>query len=414
MLILTGCSGAPGASDGAADGGDVQEAKSFTAAFAQANDTDNYLAEMVEKYAEESGVDIEIITYPAETYPTQVSTQLQAGNAADLMVLPAGSSEPGSLIPLAEAGLLAPLSDASGELVPDDAKSQFTLDETVFGQPNFLSPVGLVFNPAAAAEVGMDEFPGTFEEILDACEAAREGDKSFYVLAGSVPLNNGLLADNLAVSRVYAKTPDWNEQRAAGDVTFSDTDAWRDTLEAIVEMNDEGCFQDGAAGGTFDSIIGNLGSGTSLAAGVPGAAATSINAGSGLSLNVQAFPAEKGDRTVITMSASYGWVIADSADNGTRAAVQTFLDWVAEPAQAQELADLAGAVPITGVDASKLPETYASVGQLLEDGDYVSGPSASWPNAQVYEALGTGVQGLLTGQNTVDDVLANMDAAWDK
>ena len=37
----------------------------------------------------------------------------------------------------------------------------------------------------------------------------------------------------------------------------------------------------------------------------------------------------------------------------------------------------------------------------------------NWTNPQVYNALGTGVTGLLTGQKTVDDVLKDMDAAWD-
>ncbi len=35
-----------------------------------------------------------------------------------------------------------------------------------------------------------------------------------------------------------------------------------------------------------------------------------------------------------------------------------------------------------------------------------------WPNGEVYNALGTGVTGLLTGQKSVDDVLKAMDDAW--
>ena len=41
-------------------------------------------------------------------------------------------------------------------------------------------------------------------------------------------------------------------------------------------------------------------------------------------------------------------------------------------------------------------------------------PNATWPNPAVYDALGVGVQGLLTGQTTVDSVLEEMDAAWDQ
>ena len=44
--------------------------------------------------------------------------------------------------------------------------------------------------------------------------------------------------------------------------------------------------------------------------------------------------------------------------------------------------------------------------------DYRTFAVDSWTNPQVYQALGSGVTGLLTGQKTVDDVLKDMDAAW--
>jgi hypothetical protein len=36
----------------------------------------------------------------------------------------------------------------------------------------------------------------------------------------------------------------------------------------------------------------------------------------------------------------------------------------------------------------------------------------SWPNPAVVETLGKDVQGLLTGQKTVAQTLADLDAAW--
>lgn len=35
-----------------------------------------------------------------------------------------------------------------------------------------------------------------------------------------------------------------------------------------------------------------------------------------------------------------------------------------------------------------------------------------WPNGKVYDVLGTDIQGLLTGQKTIDGTLSDMDAAW--
>ena len=63
---------------------------------AQANDADDYYAQMAAAYTEETGVEIEVIPYPSDAYNTQVTTQLQAGNAADMMILVAGN-RPGDL-----------------------------------------------------------------------------------------------------------------------------------------------------------------------------------------------------------------------------------------------------------------------------------------------------------------------------
>ena len=38
------------------------------------------------KFSEETGTEVEVIPVPSDAYNTQVTTQLQAGNAADLMV----------------------------------------------------------------------------------------------------------------------------------------------------------------------------------------------------------------------------------------------------------------------------------------------------------------------------------------
>jgi raffinose/stachyose/melibiose transport system substrate-binding protein len=263
----------------------------------------------------------------------------------------------------------------------------------------------------AAEEVGVSEYPATYEELLDACTTARDGGKSFTVLAGGIPFNTGLFSMLISATRVYAEDPDWNEQRAAGDVTFADS-GWRDVLEDIIELNDSGCFQDGAAGGTFDSITQGLGGGTSLTAAVPGSAAASISSATGAELNVQAFPPADGKDAFTITGANYAWGINASSDDDVKASAQAFLDWVAQPENAKAYADLAGAVPITGIVQDELLPQYEPIGGLLGSGAYVGVPNATWPNPAVYEALGTGVQGLLTGQNTVDQVLDAMDAAW--
>ncbi|MET0862104.1 MAG: ABC transporter substrate-binding protein [Microbacterium sp.] len=409
VLVLAGCSGS---SD---NGGSTESPGSvgFSLMVAQANDADDFYAQTAAKYSEETGVPIEVIPYPSDAYNTQVTTQLQAGNAADMMVLAPGTGQPISVITLADAGFLEPLDDTSAGLLPAGAEAEFQIDGDTFAQPTALTPVGMVFNVTAAEEAGIADYPETYEDLLKACTDARGAGKTFTVLAGGIPFNTGLFSMLVSATRVYAETPDWNEQRAAGDVTFADS-GWKDVLDDIVEMNDSGCFQDGAAGGTFDSITAGLGGGTSLTAAVPGSAAASIGGATGADVNVQAFPPADGQKAFTVTGANYAWGINASSDDAVKASAQAFLDWVAQPENAKAYADLSGAVPITGIVADELLPQYAPIGDLLSNGDYAGLPNATWPNPAVYDALGTGVQALLTGQKTVDQVLADMDAAWDQ
>lgn len=409
-VVLAGCTA--GGGTGGGDGGNEDAGSSgFTLMVAQQNDADDYWAETLAAYTEETGVETEVIPYPGDAYNTQVTTQLQAGNAADMMVLSPGTGQAISVISLAEAGFLEPLNDTSAGVIPEGTEANYEFDGETYAQPAALSPVSLIFNAAAAAEVGIDEYPATYEDMLKACTTAREGGKSFTVLAGSAAPNNGLLAQIISATRVYAETPDWNEQRAAGDVTFADS-GWRDVLDTIVEMNESSCFQDGVAGGTFDSITQGIGGQTSLTAAVPGSAAASIGEATGLDLTVQPFPSADGQDPFMIASANYAWAINAAAEDGAKAAAQEFLDWVGTPEQSQAFAERSTFVPITGVDPAALQPAYQTVGDLLEQGAFTELPLTTFPNPAVYDALGTGVQALLTGQKTVDQVLDEMDAAW--
>ena len=236
---------------------------------AQANDADDYYAQIAAEYTEETGIEIEVIPYPSDAYNTQVTTQLQAGNAADMMILSPGTGQPISVITLADAGFLEPLDETAASLLPDGTESLFQIDGDTFAQPTSLTPVGMVFNVDRSRRGGRRRTPRPTTISSPRARRRATAARPSRCSPAPLPFNTGLFSMLISATRVYAETPDWNEQRAAGDVTFADS-GWRDVLEDIVEMNDSGCFQDGAAGGTFDTITAGLGGGTSLTAAVPG------------------------------------------------------------------------------------------------------------------------------------------------
>src|SRR6478735_3810548 len=165
VLLLAGCS-AGNSDGGSTSSGDAAAGDSFTVMVAQANDADDNYAKTLDAYSKETGVKVEVIPYPSEAYNTQVTTQLQAGNAADVMILNPGTGQAISVVTLADAGFLAPLGGDSASLIPEGTEALYGSDGKIYGQPTALAPVGMIWNTGVSKDAGIDEYPSTYEDLL--------------------------------------------------------------------------------------------------------------------------------------------------------------------------------------------------------------------------------------------------------
>ncbi|MFD5214264.1 ABC transporter substrate-binding protein [Microbacterium sp. NPDC058345] len=411
-LALAGCSGG-GATEGGGGTGDSVE---FSLTYATSNNLESPFEALAKAY-EDANPDVTITLNPVpnDTYGDTLRTQLQAGNASDVIQSEAGSGQTRSIIPLAEAGFLEPLGDSATELIPEGGESLFVVDGKTYGQPLVLQYTGLIYNQTTADGAGVDGFPEEWDEFIDLCTDMRDQGKTALLVAGAAAPNAGMLAMNIAATRVYAENPDWNADRIAGDTTFTESDGWKDTFQAIIDLNDAGCIQDGAVGGGFDVLTNGITSGAGLGFFGPLASATELlQAAPDQDFVAHAFPpAESGDQAFGVASPTYSLSITEASDK--KEAAQEFLEWVSEPEQAGLFAEVSGGLPITGIADVDLSDTvYAPVEDLLKNGEFTALPNQSWPTAAVYEALAKGVQGVLTGQSTVDSVLESLDAAWEQ
>ena len=410
-LTLTACSTADSGSG--TSGGSGASAKTFSFVFPTATNSESPYETLAKKYTAETGVKIDVRKLPNDSYGTALRTQLQGGNAPDLMVVSPGRGQDNSVLPLAEANLLEPLNDGSAGVVPKGSEGLFTLNDKTYAQPTDLVPVGMVWNTGAAGKAGAT-FPADAAAMLSLCKSLTGGGKSFIALAGSVPPNLGLMAMSISATRVYEQTPDWNKQRADGKVTFAQSQGWKDTLQTIADMNKAGCFQKGAAGGGFDAITQGIVRGTSVGAFVPGGAAQEImNNAKGVTLQIQAFPPANGAKPYLLASPNYAMSINAKADAGHKTTAQDFLNWLAKPENAAQFTKIEGQVPIAGVEGAELAPQYEPVKSLLASGDYAPLPNLEWPNPAVYDALSKGIQGMIAGRGDVQSVLAATDKAWD-
>jgi raffinose/stachyose/melibiose transport system substrate-binding protein len=404
-LALTGCSSS-------AESASSSGSKEFSLSFATSSTIESPFQKLGEDYMKaHPDVKITFNPQPNDSYDQTLRTQLQAGNASDVVVTSPGAGQGRSILPLAEAGFLEPLDDAAKKLLPAGSDSTFGKDGKVYGQATEITVAALVTNETAVKAAG--QFPADFAALEDQCKTLAASGKSLFAIAGSAPPNTGLMAMSLAATRVYAEDPEWNEKRAAKEVTFAGSDGWKSALESVNTLKDAGCFQKGAAGAGFDAITKGLAGGTSVAGFIPAPSWKQLqSAAAGTDFAVRALPAEKGSgKDYVYASANYAFSINAASKN--KDAAKAFLDWAAEPEQTKAFAEIDGALPVSGLDKYDFESgAYKNVGELIKNGSYSPLPNIQWPNSAVYDALATGVQGIVTGQKSPDQVLQAMDAAW--
>lgn len=407
-LVLASCSSSP------AEPADGSEPQTITFAYSIAADAQDWYEQLAERYMDENpGVTIEITKYGLDTYASTLTTQLNSGSAPDVFYALSGTGQNPSVGPLADAGLLLPLdAEALSEALPETVQSGWVFDGEFYGVPTSVQVNGLVVNQALADENGIDWSADTsVDELAAQCGAAAADGLALLGLAGSVPTAPAITAIGFAASTVYGPDPDWNAQRAAGDVTFADSEGWHQALEAVKDLYDADCMQPGAEGAGFDALTNGTVQGSILGFAAPSSATKTLESASNgaLSTVVLPMPAAAGADPMILLTSTDG--IAGNAKTKSPELVADFISWAAQPAQAQMMAEIQGTLALTG-DSADLPDAYRSVQELLETDGTRTYPAAEWPNGQVFDTLGSGVTGILTGQLTVDQVLESLDAAW--
>ncbi|GCD89947.1 ABC transporter substrate-binding protein [Nocardioides sp. LS1] len=412
VLPLIGASLAACGSDADAGSG----SQTITFAYQIANPNAKSVFETLAQEYEKTHAGVTIKTNPIalNTYGSTITTQLQAGNGPDVFFINAGGGQAGSVGTLGEAGKLLDLTGKVADgAVPENAVSSMSYNDKLVAVPVYLAPAGIIFSPMAAEKSGFKlDANSTMDDVIAQCKTVADGGQAVFGLAGAMAPNTAIFTSAIAASTVYGPDPQWNEEKASGEKSFADTPGWRDALQTVKDLYDAGCFQEGAAGAGFDALTNGMGQGQMLGFSAPGGAAKDImdSTGGHVTLTVEAMPAPAGYDTYLM--AGTPDAIAGNAASGNKDLVLDFIDWMSQPAQTKAAAEAAGDIPVSATDTSKLLPQYAGVASLIDEGKVAQYPYIEWPNGEVYNALGTGVTGLLTGQMSVDDVLASLDKAW--
>lgn len=351
---------------------------------------------------------------PTDQVQTSVRTQLGAGNAPDVHVVYPGNGSAMSMAQIADANLLADLSDQEWtQKIPANFKPAFQKDGKTYIYSAGASVIGAIYNTKVFAEVGVQP-PTTWPEFLDVCEKLKQAGKTPIALGAQTPWVTQLITYALVPSTVYAKDPGFDQKMADGSASFADS-GWADAFEMYLDLQKRGYFNDNPNGTTFEQQ-------TSMVA--TGKAAMAIQVTSVLPDFREAAPSPD-DLSMFPVpgadTADGVWIPAGivvglgvSARSKKLDDAKAFLAFLGEQKNINAWAEAVACVPLVRDSTSKLDPVLDPFLPFLENDKAVPFMDQAWPNAEVQPAHFAVVQELLGGETTIPEALAKLDQTYRK
>jgi raffinose/stachyose/melibiose transport system substrate-binding protein len=358
--------------------------------------------------------DITVNVNYSPNVPQLETVELAGGSGPDPITTFPGCGTPESVCELAKAGELAPLlkepwTKRSLPLVTSLSK----YGRGLYAFEPSVTPYGIFTNDALFTKLRL-KVPQTFSQLLELCAKSKAAGTVAFVLSGGDGLSTGLLLTDLAVATVYGKDAHWPAKLKAGSVSFDGTAGWHQALQEFIDLNNAGCFQQGAAGTSAASSRVEFAQGQGLMyPGISGFGGALVTANPQLVYSFHPFPGGTGPNqttTFLNLSPSLSVDAHASAQN--RAAAQTLIDFMARPKQNALYANANGSLTQYQFLKGQLPTYMVPFASVFKQHEYVMNPQQTWWNANVLLALQQAGIGLITGQTTIDDLLQAMDAAW--
>jgi raffinose/stachyose/melibiose transport system substrate-binding protein len=339
-------------------------------------------------------------------------TELAAGNAPDLLRVDPGCGGPASICVLARAGDLAPMIDKPW--VKWSLPLVTSLDKYHQGlfafEPNF-SPHGIFTNDGLFAKLGL-KVPQTFSQLLAVCKKAQADGTVAMLLEGAQSTTVTNLILGLAIPLVFGQGTHWTAALKTGAVSFDGTAGWHQALQEFVDMNNAGCFQPGATGTLDANTLFAQGQGL-MTVGVSAHKGEIDAAGPQFSYTFHPFPASTAPgqpQAFLHPGPAVSVNAHSSAQN--QAAAQTFVDFIARPAENALYARITGGLTQYEFLKDQMPAFMSDFATIFKDHEYVVQPFYDLGNPDVLLAFSNDAIGLITGQETPDSILQAMDAAW--
>jgi raffinose/stachyose/melibiose transport system substrate-binding protein len=351
---------------------------------------------------------------PFASFFQLVSTQLQANAGPDVFYVPPGSSLSLSLQNAAANGTLAPLDDRPFAKDIDPAyKDIVTHDGKVYGLVNGVFTSFMLVNEDKFNELGLT-VPKTMDELMAMCKTITDKGLTPVAIGGGFPPDMVNLMGMLLPNYVDGPDPSWIDQRNEDKVTFADSKGWRTALQRVVDLKDAGCFDKGVAGTSRESATAAFASGKALMYPIiQPQLATVLAANPSFQWTVAPLPGDGPDTTFL--STQVDPLVGINAKTKNKPLADAFMDFVATPEESRAYNEAQHTVSPADFTAGELPDFMAPLAEYFKPGGHnVVGEPNDWKSASTNTTLSTDLAGLLTGQKSVDQILADLDDTYGK
>lgn len=409
-LVLTGCATQPESNDENAEEGPVTGPLTISVTTGTQAVMEEVTAAFEAKYPD---IDVTLTATDLASHETTTRTRLAGGTADDILAVFAGSGGPLAMGTLVETGNLADLSDEGwSDQVSEVVNTTTSIDGKRYILPVFIGGNGIIYNTAAMEAAGLT-LPETWSDLLQFCTDARAAGTPAFAYGAATLFINSALPFQTASTLVYGANPGWAQERIDGEVTFADSE-WTEALDQVLEIRDAGCLQDDALGTSYEVALKMVAAGEAI--GLP-ATTSSIAA-----LRMEA--TEETDfifhPTPATDDPSETWVpggamnaLGINADAKNPEAARLFFEFMTTPEMQTIVAETSGALPALPAEGYVVPPELEGLSNLVEAGRLEANMEQNWPNPQIRAVFQEGAQLLLGGSITVEQLLADMDAAFD-
>jgi len=401
-LSLVACGGS-----GDAEEAESSEGEAVTLKFQQwwgVELPENYLQDIVDRYKEETGVTIELISAPWADTKTAITAGATNGTIADII-----SVDGAWLAEFVDMGILA---DAGAAGIDESlAGDVWKVDGTSYVVPvnNFAYPMYVNTDILAAAGV---EIPTTWSELIDACKKITDAGYSAFALNLGTTNANG-------IQNVFGGTG-WASGINLKDESGAYVVAGNEDLKALAELfktlYDDGSLYPGMATLEESEMTSNFAAGNcafTLASAATMSQFTDVNFDA---VTVPVRDGYEGQSGICYASWAAG--ISEASEHKEEAAA--FLNWLLEGEDggvAGGLASTMSAFP-NGVkatpDYSEAPEQFQSFYELYKE-NYVINEYIGLPNASaVMTSMTNDLVLYLEGDLDVDTMLTNWQGYLDE